>query len=294
MLHVATDGKQEFLAQLQEQLDKRLPKDKVQEIAAFARDYHATASFEDMAERKLDDLYGSTLAVWHFLQSHAAPKVRAYNPDFEKHGWQSTHTIIEVLHPDMPFLVDSVRIELNRRGITVHAIHNAVLAVARDASGQLERVTAPRAENAPETRESLIYIEIDRHNDGEMLEDLENSLSEVLAEVRVAVADFEAMRSQGAQALRELRDNRPATVSEADHQEACEFMEWMGNDHFTFLGYDEYNVEEQEDGTRVLSKVEGSELGVLKLDLERYHEQSRHQQSVNSDQYVLIPELLSF
>ncbi|WP_404325308.1 NAD-glutamate dehydrogenase [Cobetia sp. UIB-001] len=294
MLHVATDGKQEFLAQLEEQLDKRLPKDKVDVIAAFARDYHATASFEDMAERKLDDLYGSTLAVWHFLQSLEAPKVRAYNPDFEKHGWQSTHTIIEVLHPDMPFLVDSVRIELNRRGITVHAIHNAVLAVARDDAGQLERVTAPRAENAPQHRESLIYIEVDRHNDAETLEDLETSLREVLAEVRVAVADFDAMRSQGAQALQELRDNRPPTVSEADHQEACDFMQWMGNDHFTFLGYDEYTVDEQEDGTRVLNKVEGSELGVLKLDLERYHEQSRHQQSVNSDQYVLIPELLSF
>ncbi|MGO2415785.1 MAG: NAD-glutamate dehydrogenase, partial [Cobetia crustatorum] len=226
MLHVATDGKQEFLAQLEEQLNKRLPKDKVQEIAAFARDYHATASFEDMAERKLDDLYGSTLAVWHFLQSHDAPKVRAYNPDFEKHGWQSTHTIIEVLHTDMPFLVDSVRIELNRRGITVHAIHNAVLSVVRDAAGKLERVTSPRADKAPETRESLIYIEVDRHTDQAALEDLEASLREVLAEVRVAVADFEAMRGQGAQALQELRDNRPPTVSEADHQEACDFMTW--------------------------------------------------------------------
>ena len=37
-----------------------------------------------------------------------AAKVRVYNPEFEQHGWQSTHTAVEIVTDDMPFLVDSV------------------------------------------------------------------------------------------------------------------------------------------------------------------------------------------
>ena len=65
-------------------------------------------------------------------------------------GEACLHTFVAVLHEDMPFLVDSVRIELNRRGLTVHAIQNAVLAVARDDRHQLQAQTSPRDENAPE------------------------------------------------------------------------------------------------------------------------------------------------
>ncbi|MGM2749821.1 hypothetical protein ACS2Q0_34800, partial [Bacillus cereus group sp. Bce010] len=84
-----------------------------------------------------------------------------------------------------------VRIELNRRGITLHAIHNLVLAVERDAKRQLKRVTRPQAADAPEGRESLIVIEIDRHSDPQLLADIEAGLQEILRDVRTAVADFE-------------------------------------------------------------------------------------------------------
>ena len=42
--------------------------------------------------------------------------MRVYNPQFEEHGWQSTHTAVEIVTDDMPFLIDSVSMELNRAG----------------------------------------------------------------------------------------------------------------------------------------------------------------------------------
>ncbi len=47
-------------------------------------------------------------------------------------GWQSTHTIIEIIHKDIPFLVDSVRMELNRREMAIHFINHAVLPLSRN------------------------------------------------------------------------------------------------------------------------------------------------------------------
>lgn len=295
MQHVAIDGKQEFFAQLRDQLAKRLSQDKVEAIAAFAEDFYASAPLEDIAEHQLDDIYGATLTLWHFMQQHdpRLPKVGVFNPDFEKHGWQSSHTVIGVLHEDMPFLVDSVRIELNRRGITVHAIHNAVLAVERDAQFHLKKVTSVHAKDAPEAHESMIVIEIDRHSDAAILEDIESSLQSVLVDVRVAVEDFEPIREQVRNALEELKTTRPKAIDADDHQEAAAFLEWLINDNFTFLGYDAYELVEEK-GQERLRHVKGSDLGVFKIDQPRYRERVRSDKGVDGDPYVLVPELLSF
>ncbi|WP_136067143.1 NAD-glutamate dehydrogenase [Modicisalibacter radicis] len=295
MQHVAIDGKQEFLAQLREQLAKRLPQEKVEAVATFAEAFYASAPLEDLVERHLDDSYGATLMTWHFIQQHdpRSPKVHVYNPDFEEHGWQSSHTLIEVLHEDMPFLVDSVRIELNRRGITVHAIHNAVLAVERDRQQRLKRTASPRDEDAPQGRESIMVIEVDRHSDPAVLEDLEASLRDVLIDVRTAVEDFDPMQARVGEALEELKATRPKQVSKEDHSEAIAFLEWLQRDNFTFLGYDEYEVVDKQ-GKQTLQRVKGSELGVFKLDQPRYQERIRSDQGIEDDHYVLIPELLTF
>ncbi|WP_419307967.1 NAD-glutamate dehydrogenase [Chromohalobacter israelensis] len=295
MQHVAIEGKEDFLAQLKEQLAKRLPQDKVQRIAAFAEDLYASAPFEEAAERGLDDIYGATLSAWHFMQTHDPrdAKVRVFNADFEEHGWQSPHTVVAVLHEDMPFLVDSVRIELNRRGLTVHAIHNAVLAVERDAKHHLKRVTSTEAKDAPSARESIILVEVDRHSDAATLDDLHEGLEEVLRDVRAAVEDFDPMRDQVRQALKELKAKRPKQIKADDHKEAIAFLEWLLDDHFTFLGYDEYEVV-QEDGQDRLRQIPKSELGVFKLDQPRYRERITTDEGIEDDQYVLVPELLSF
>ncbi|ATJ83428.1 NAD-glutamate dehydrogenase [Halomonas beimenensis] len=297
MLHVAhhEETRQDLLKQLKERLQSRLDKGKAEQVDGFARHFYATVPLEDLAERRLDDLYGATLSVWHFIQQldPKAPKVRVFNPDFEEHGWQSTHTFIAVLHEDMPFLVDSVRVELNNRGMTIHAIHNAVLAVDRDQQHRLRKVVAPGESGAPQRRESLIAIEVDRHSDPAELEDIEASLHEVLRDVRTAVADFEPMCDKARAAVEEIEACRPDQVDPDDHREAIAFLHWLLQDNFTFLGYDEYEVRDV-DGHQRLDKVQGSELGVFRLDEPRYRERIRTDMGVEGDHYVLVPQLLSF
>ncbi|WP_445157122.1 NAD-glutamate dehydrogenase [Halomonas sp. E14] len=288
-------GRQDILKQLRERLDSRLPKERADEVEAFACNFYATVPLEDLADRRLDDLYGATLSVWHFIQQFDAgsPKVRVFNPDFEEHGWLSSHSFVAVLHEDMPFLVDSVRIELNRRGLTVHAIHNAVLAVERGADHALKRVTSPRDANAPSQRESLIAIEIDRHSSKAMLADIEQALHDVLGDVRIAVGDYQAMCDKVSEALHELRVCRPEQVNEQDHDEAIAFLEWLLHDNFTFLGYDAYTIASGDAGDELV-KVEDSELGVFRLDLPRYQERIRTELGVEGNRFVLVPQLLSF
>ncbi|RUR55337.1 NAD-glutamate dehydrogenase [Vreelandella populi] len=293
MHYVASEeSRQDLLKQLFERLEARLEPDRAAAIAAFARRFYASVPVEDLVDRRLDDLYGATLSIWQFLQHHDAkrPKVRVFNPDFEEHGWQSTHTFVAVLHEDMPFLVDSVRIELNRRGLTVHAIQNSVFAVARNDQYQLQTLASPRDADAPEARESLIVIEVDRHTDPEALSNIEKKLHQVLCDVRTAVDDYDAISGQITSAIQELEKNCPPQIDPDDHEEAIAFLEWLVKDNFTFLGYDEYLLEGSE-----LQRDPNSLLGVFRLDDPRYDERIRTEEGINEHgDYELVPQLLSF
>ena len=61
--------------------------------------------------------------------------------------------------------------------------------------------------------------------------------------------------------------SRPAAAPERGDAEACELLEWLADDHFTFLGYREYMLARRDDGTSdVLRAVPGTGLGILRSD----------------------------
>ena len=179
-------------------------------VEAFARQLYRWVAPEDVAERDPLDLYG--LAVGHFNfareRSPGRPKVRAYNPRFEEHGWQSTHTAVEVVTDDMPFLIDSVSMELNRQGFGVHLIIHPVLTVRRDSEGRLVEILPPGDSLEEGTiRESVIHAEVARQSDPGRLADIERHLERVIGEVRAAVEDWEAMRRHVLEAAAELGED---------------------------------------------------------------------------------------
>src|ERR1700694_4778424 len=102
-----------------ERVREALPPDAATQCEAFVRQYYRWVPAEDLTSRSSLDLYGAALGLWNFAQLRASgvTKTRLYNPQFEQHGWQSTHTVLEIVSDDMPFLVDSVPMELSRHGV---------------------------------------------------------------------------------------------------------------------------------------------------------------------------------
>jgi glutamate dehydrogenase len=198
---------------------------------AFARQFYRWVAPEDVAERDPLDLYGLALGTFNFARERppGTPKVRVYNPRFEEHGWQSTHTAVDIVTDDMPFLIDSISMELNRRGCGVHLIIHPVLSVRRDAGGQLLEILTPG--DAPADGaigESVVHAEVVRQTGDERLGELERHLERVIGEVRCAVEDWQAMREQAVDAAAGVRD---------EDAEAAAFLEWLADGNFTFLGY---------------------------------------------------------
>ena len=117
----------------------------------FAQPYLEGLDAEDVAERDVLDLFGAVLSLWQFahVRKPGEPKVRVFNPMVEEHGWQSPHTVVQIVNDDMPFLVDSMQMEVQRNGLTLHFIAHPIVTVRRDAQGQrLELVGGATAKAA--------------------------------------------------------------------------------------------------------------------------------------------------
>ena len=167
----------------------KLPENEAELAQSFVRRYFRDVAPSDVEAQEVLDLYGTALA--HLRQAEerepGRAKVRVYNPHLQQHGWQSTHTVVEIVTDDMPFLVDSVAMELNRHGHSIHLSIHPIFAVERDEKGRLTGI-AQRHEAAPDAVfESFMHIEIDRQSDPAVLEGLENDLERILDDVRRAV-----------------------------------------------------------------------------------------------------------
>ena len=229
----------------------------------FERLYYAEVDPEELAARSARDLAGAAASHLELGRRFASGKstIRAYNPTQGQHGWQSTHTVVEIVNDDMPFLVDSVTMEVNRQGLTLHLVIHPVLRTVRNAAGELESVSAP-GESSGGRLESFMHLEVDRRTDPAKLAELEAGLAKVLGDVRAAVQDWGALKGRMADVLAKLDEARNG-VDRAELEEGRAYLEWLMNDHFTFLGCRDYVLERAE-SQDVLRIVPGSGLGILR------------------------------
>ena len=256
-------SKADFQHQLQAALAQHVSDKALPQVALFAEQFFGIVSLDELTQRRLGDLAGSTLSSWRLLERFdGKPLVRVYNPDYEKHGWQSTHTAVEVLHADLPFLVDSVRMELNRRGYSIHTLQNSVFSVKRKKGGELQELLSKGSNGKEVQHEALMYLEIDRCANVGELRTLEKALLEVLAEVRLAVADFTPMKAKAEQLLAWLGKAK-LKVDGAELAEVKTFLEYLLDNHFTFLGYEEFTLVDEKDGGHLVYD-EASLLGLSK------------------------------
>jgi glutamate dehydrogenase len=244
-----------------EQIGARLPADQARAISAFATRFFAQVDPEDLESLSVSDLYGAVLSQWHFIARRTTGSaVRVFNPRLDEHGWESAHTVIEIVGDDMPFLVDSVTMEINRQGLTLHLIIHPVLRVVRDERGQLQRL-AERGDDEGQ-RESVMHLEVDRHTDPADIKSLREGLEHVLADVRAAVTDWPRMRERLQGVCADI-DAIPPTVDAEERAEARAFLDWLAADNFVLLGCRDYDLVSSDEGNE-LRIVSGSGLGLLR------------------------------
>jgi glutamate dehydrogenase len=249
--------------------------DQQQLVEAFTRQYFARVPHSDLIAHEIIDLHGAAMAHLHYGRKRAPGKalVHAYNPRFDKHGWQSTHTVLEIVADDTPFLVDSVAMQINSCGFTTHLTIHPIMRVVRNAKGVVKELVDVVSDQGQ--RESFMQFQLDRQTDPETLKRLESSVRGTLEDVYLATGDWGAMRQSIVDIMSEL-ENEPPPRDAKELAEVIEFCRWIEDGHFTFLGYCRYEMDESQ---QALVVVDTSICGLLK-------QQQRREQLVSGD---LIP-----
>ncbi len=253
----------ERLDQILALVREKLPAEARGPVEAFVRAYYRQVDPEDLAERSPADLYGAALSHWNFARRRAPgqARVRVFNPSVQEHGWESTHTIVEIVNDDMPFLVSSVTMEVNRHGLTLHLIVHPTMRVNRQ--GAEHALTGVLPDDSPAgLRESFMHIEVDRITEPPLMEALAVDLERVLADVRTGVEDWKKMIAKVRELVADL-ERRPPPIGQLDLAEARAFLAWLADNHFTFLGYRCHDLVVK-DGDDALAVVPGSGLGILR------------------------------
>ncbi|MGA9855643.1 MAG: NAD-glutamate dehydrogenase [Gammaproteobacteria bacterium] len=230
----------------------------------FLRQYYADIAEEDLLECTPQYLHAAASSHWKFGLKRPAGEtlVRVFNPDAKKDGWKSSHTIIEMVNGDMPFLVDSTIMTLTRHGIGVHLTVHPILYLLRDKQDAIVRLDSVGQQHQSGLVESWIHFEVDHQSDTAKLKNLEDELRSVMSDVRAMVDDWHTMHEKVGEVCTAV-DQYRAILGNDEIDEGQRFLEWLANNHFTFLGYREYDLV-KEKGEDLLRIVPQSGLGILR------------------------------
>ena len=238
-------------------------------LSEFVSAYFENTDPDEILARGPATLFGIASAHWRLLDAPRASqsaRIRVFNPTLAEDGFVSDHTSVQIVHDNMPFLVDSVTMAINRSGRTAHWIVHPLLRVARNAQHRPEAVssvaggsaTAPDAADAP--IESLIMVECDRILSAADRDALARDLDGVLGDVRASVQDWRAMLER-VQALESEVER--SQLSATSKQEGIEFLRWLQDRHFTFLGARDYDIQRDGDAVSLIARPD-SGLGILR------------------------------
>ena len=235
-------------------------------ITDFVAAYFDSTDPDELVTRGPSTLFAIANAHWRLLDTPRAPntaKVRVFNPTLAEDGFVSDHTVVQIVNDNMPFLVDSVTMAINRSNRTAHWIVHPLLSVARDAKGKVQSVSSAAAAAAAgrtDPVESLIQVECDRIVGVAEQQALAAELESVLNDVRSAVQDWRAMLER-AQTM--AADASRSSLSPTGRQEGVDFLSWLEDRHFTFLGARDYDLKRDGDVVCMVAKPETG-LGILR------------------------------
>ena len=254
MDHQKTQDRKEYLDKMVDELISQIPPHQIKYFREFVDQYYFMDTRQDLNNYKRRNILGATFSYWKFIQHHnpASTSIEVFNPDYSHHGWHSTHTVIRLIHRDMPFLVDSLRMKLNEQGLTIHNLRHTVIHSRRN---DQFNITFDVDSTTPVYREAIIYVEIDRQENEEDLDGIGEQIIAIMSDVARVVEDYRPI-------CKRVKD-LASSMHIGQAKQVKDFLNWLLSNNFTFLGYEELKVVEDE-GKRQIIRPSDSLLGLLR------------------------------
>jgi glutamate dehydrogenase len=243
-----------------ELIEARVPIERRDAVAAFAKAYTRRLTEEELVGIPYEELFALVNSTFEFADARGnhPNAVRVFDPELATDGYQTVGSVLETNTDDSPFLVDSVTEELTARAIQVRRLLHPVIGTSRDEDGRIERIMSARDASH---RESVMHFELDRRLADHERENLQERAGRILRDVRLVVRDFEPMQDR-ARHMIEMARAAAVRYSPQEVGETVDFLGWLLELNFVFLGYREYELIDTPEG-RAIRTVPSSGLGIL-------------------------------
>jgi len=258
-----TKEKKALLKKIVETVSKQVPRTQKSNLAEFTEKFYGNTSTIDLAELEASFFGSIVSSMWSFTETRKKEQtlIRAYTPTEKDDGWTSGYSHIEIVLPNKPFVIDSITNELLRRNLPPELIVHPILYVKRDKNGKR---TGLNGKNKAHSAESTVHVIIPKLRTAKQLREVEAGIASVLGDVSATVRDFDDMLTELKKCTRDLDVYAPKAkgFKEKNVSLAVEFLEWLLDDNFIFLGYREYAYDLKHPKNPVQPKHDSS-LGVL-------------------------------
>ncbi len=217
---------------------QRRPEDAV--LPTFLEAYYHELPDFDVDDRSDADLYAAAVRHWELGETRSSDSIEivVFSPDRDRDGWSSDRTFVMIVTNDAPFLVDSVRIVLERHGVGTHLLVHPMLHVRRDEAGDITAVGG--IEMGPGGAvEAWTQIEIDRCG-ADTARDLRDDLLAAIEQTHRVVGDFAPMHDRM-----------------VEHADLDPLLGWLAAGNFVFLGASRFEIVDGD-----VTRCDGADLGL--------------------------------
>ena len=250
----------DVLAVLREDVDD----DRYRLLARFVPFFLGKAPVDLLEERSTHHLAKMCHNSFRFLDRSRPDRVdvEVLNPKESATGWYAPVTIVRTNVSERPFIVDTIRefLHSHERGIA-HLVY-PLMTVERDEDGRITDLLPP---GERDRTESMVYAEVARVEDPEVLDAIREDTARHLEDVVKATDDFGLMVDKIGDVVSELSFRmRDLRARMGEFREIQAFLRWLRDGGFVFLGYRSYTFLPQGgDGEPAVAVEPGSGLGIL-------------------------------
>jgi len=231
----------------------------------FVATYYDNLAADELQDHSTEELFGLAHNHWQLIQTRKNNeiKLKLFNATTKNHVWKSKRTILQVVLNDSPFIIDSIGLIIERLGYNINLTIHPRLSVKRKnglLSSFIDRTHSTDKKNTQ--YESLVCIEFGPESNNAALRELKQKLLQSLKDLKFAVQDWQAMRTH-MQAVVDNIESLYAPLKKQDLIENKDFLQWLLDDHFIFLGYREYTLTKSRSKLTLSSEIETG-LGILR------------------------------
>lgn len=221
--------------------------------------YYENADFAGLAQYDDADLVAGADSHCRLVRMPRKPgevAVRVVSPGVAG-SFTPEHTVVEIVADNMPFLIDSLSLLLNREGLSLAAMVHPIFNVERDADGKA--VAMHRANDSDGGQlESLIVLRLADTSIAQA-QALAEKIRDLIDELRSVVESEHKLRGQ-LLLVNQMVLNGGRNSSDA---ETVSFLSWLADNHFLLMGFCEYDLVQDQDNKLQLQARPETALGVL-------------------------------